>query len=335
MTQEELEFAKLFKECTNKSISSIKTCYHPECEEKSINSHLLQKNGILSSIAIDSHLWHMEIDNFKNPYFSFKRSGLNKVYSFNCFCNKHDSELFKKIETSVIDFEDYESCLLFTLRSVYNEIWRKEVNLQKYHCMSLKKPELNTNPIFTGTVQQETLGLSDLRITEKEIWNDLKNNTESFVFENRKISRIELCLTAFYNYETTLELNQHILTHGKDMESVSSIFVNIFPYQNISRLLMGYMKKDEKKVKGYFYTFFKESEKRLQRKLTNLMVFQCETWVVSDQIYNQKIKGIEDLFAHAMKFSCNNPNERQTFDINIFNDNFKDKFLSWCNQNVG
>lgn len=331
----ELAFAKDHSECFNKSIASIKTCYHPDCNAKSINSHLLQKNGILSSIATDSHLWHMEVDNFKNSTFSFKRSGLNKVYSFNCFCNSHDTELFRKIETNDIDFNDYESCLLFTLRSVYNEIWRKEVNLKKYQCMALKNPEISVNPIYMRTVQQETLGLSDLRITENEIWNDLKNNSESFVFENRKLTRIELCLTAFYNYETTLELNQHITDHGKDMESVSSIFINLLPYKGSSILLMGYLKKNEKKVKGYFYSFFKENEKKLQRKLTNLMVFQCETWVVSDQLYNQRIKGVENLFAIAMKFSCNNPNERKTFDINIFKENFKHKLLIWAQRCVG
>ena len=137
-----IEFAKIFEESKNEAIKSINTCYHPNCNNKSINSHILQKNGILSSIAIDGHLWELEINQFKNPRIGFKRTGINKIYSFNCFCNKHDRELFEKIETKVIDFNDYESCLLFTLRTIYNEMFRKQVNLKVYEKLAAKIPKI-------------------------------------------------------------------------------------------------------------------------------------------------------------------------------------------------
>ncbi|PIA78028.1 hypothetical protein BFR04_07295 [Gaetbulibacter sp. 4G1] len=335
MTKEEIEFAKLFTKCKSSGISSINTCYHPSCNEKSINSHILQKNGILSTIATDRHIWEPEINQFKKPQFQFKRLGINQVYSFNCFCNKHDTDLFQKIETDNIDFEDYESCLLFTLRTLYNEIWRKEVNIKMYDCLIKESPKDFKNPYFLEHVRQENLGLNDLKFMETEIWNDLNNGTESYVFESRKINKVELCLSSFYNYDTTEEMHNYRLKNGKDMERVSEIFINIFPYENETILLMGYNKKDEQKVKGYFYTFFKESEKRLQRKLTNLMLFQCETWVVSEKFYNEKIKDIVELFASGFSFSCNNPNERQMFPLNIFKENFKKDYKKWNEKYVG
>jgi hypothetical protein len=335
MTKEEIEAAKLLTKCKSSAISQINTCYHPSCTDKSINSHILQKNGILSTIAEERHLWEMGIDNFKKPQFQFKRTGINQIYSFNCFCNKHDTELFEKIETEEIDFNDYESCLLFTLRTIYNEIWRKEVNIKFYDCLIKNRPDKFKNPAFLEHMRQEKLGIDDLKHTESEIWNDINNGTESFVFENRTISRIEMCLSSFYNYETTEEMQEYIRKHGKDMDRVSKIFVNIFPYKENSVLLMGFHKKDEQKVKGYFYTFFKEAEKRVQRKLTNLMLFQCETWVVSHQLYKNKIAGIESLFAVGVSFSVENLNERQVFDLNIFKDNFKEKYKSWNKKYVG
>lgn len=329
MTKEEIEFAKLFTKCKSTGISSINICYHPSCTEKSINSHILQKNGILSTIATDRHIWEPEINNFKKPQLQFKRTGINQVYSFNCFCDKHDTDLFKKIENDKIDFNDYESCLLFTLRTLYNEIWRKEVNIKMYDCLLKESPENFNNPYFLEHIRQEKLGLGDLKFMETEIWNDLDNGTESYVFESRKINTTGLCLSSFYNYDTTEEMHNYRIKHGKDMERVAEIFINIFPYENETILLMGYNKKDEQKVKGYFYTFFKESEKKVQRKLTNLMLFQCETWVVSEKFYNNKIKDIVELFASGFSFSCNNPNERQMFDLNIFKDSFKEDYKKW------
>lgn len=335
MTQEEIVFAKLTIECRNRATSSISSCFHPNCSEQSINSHILQKNGILSSIAPNNHLWQMEVDNFKESLFVFKRRGLNEIYSFNCFCREHDSNLFAKIETGEIDFNDYESCLLFNLRILYNEMYRKQVNVLHFKLLIEKAPEKYNNPRFIEEIRQQELGIKDLQFTENKIWSDLNNNTQSFVFENRILSKIELCLSSFYDFETTDEGNEYkAMNNGNEMERFSDIFINLFPHKNKSVLLMGYNKLDEKKVKGYFYCFFKENEKRVERRLTNLMLFQCENWVCSENLYGKKIYGNEALFAGATWFSGRNTNERRNFDLNIWDDKFASKLKVWTKANT-
>lgn len=333
MDVDKIKFSKLFHDSRKIAIEKINKCYHPNCSEKSINSHILQKNGILSSIATENHLWEHELNQFKEPHFQFKRTGINKIFSFNCFCQKHDSELFKTIENEDINFENYKSCLLFTLRTIYNEKFRKEVNIEIFNRILNSEFSANINTEFLKlTLQQEKLGIKDIESNENDIWKDLNENTESFVFEVRQISKIELCLSAFYNYETTLEMNKYRFKYGKDMERISEIFINLFPYNGKSILLMGYNKKDEKSVKADFYTYFKESEKRVQRKLTNLFLFACETWVISEKLYNEKFKGIEDTIAFASNYSIRNYNERQNFALNMFLPNFKIEMLKWFNK---
>lgn len=107
------KIAKIFTDCSQKAKSETNTCMYPGCTNKSINSHIMQKNGILSSIAEDKHLWELKIDNFKKEYIGFKKKGINKIYTFLGFCIEHDTSVFKKIETEgKIDFDDYTSCLL-------------------------------------------------------------------------------------------------------------------------------------------------------------------------------------------------------------------------------
>lgn len=330
MNIDKIKFSKFFHESKKNAIKRIVKCYHPDCNEKSINSHILQKNGILSSISKDSHLWEHVLNQFKEPHFQFKRTGINEIFSFNCFCQKHDSELFKIIETESINFNDYKSCLLFTLRTIYNEKFKKEVNIDIYQTILKSEFSSNINKEFLElTLEQEKLGLADLAVNENDIWKDLNENTQSFIFEHREITQIELCLSAFYNYETTLEMNLYRLKYGKDMERISEVFINLFPYKNKSILLMAYNKKDETAVKGDFYIFFKESEKRVQRKLTNLFLFACETWVISEKLYSEKFKGIENIIAYASKYSSENYNERQNFALNMFTENFKTEIQKW------
>jgi len=333
MTQEQkrkIEFAKIFSKCFNKAIKNLNVCYHPKCTKKSINSHLLQKNGILSKIAPDKHLWQLGINHFKEPIHTFERKGINQIFSFNCFCNHHDTDLFKNIETEKIDFSDYETGLLFSLRSLYNEIFRKEVNIQTNKCLIKEVPKTYDNPSFKESTRQEELGLKDLQHIENDIWNDLENDTQSYVFESREISKMELCISSFFNYDTTNEMHRYIRENGKEMDRVAEIFINCFPQEDKSILLMGYNKKDEDKLKGYFYTFFKEKEKKVQRKITNLALFNCETWVASDDFHKINVVGIEDIYAKAVEFAVQNTNERKTFDLNFFEANFKDKFKRWA-----
>lgn len=331
MTQEKIEFAKLYVKCKNEGIDSVDTCYFPGCENKSINSHILQKNGILSTIATEGHLWEHTIDQFKEGVFKFKKRGLNQVFSFNCYCNEHDTNLFKKIENTEIDFGDYESCLLFTLRTIYNEIFRKEVNINMYACYLRERPDRFHNIGFREHVRQEKLGLQDLKKLETDIWNDYTNKSQSFIFKYRTLPEIGLCLSSFYTYDTSEELDDIFQKTGKHVEVTTEIFVNLFPYKDSATMMMAYHKRDEEKVKQYFDSFFTDEE-IAQNKITNLTLFNCETWVINDMFYDKNVQGIEDAYATATHYAIGNTNERETFDLNFYKGDFKEKFKKWSEE---
>ncbi|QYJ67145.1 hypothetical protein [Flavobacterium litorale] len=321
--------AKAFQDCKSNGINSINTCFYPNCSEKSINSHILQKNGIISSIAENSHVMEMQISKFKEEEHFFKRTGINIAFSFPCFCNKHDTELFELIETKEIDFSDYKSCLLFTLRTIYNEKYRKLVNVSMNRCLIENHSDLYDEEVLKISLDQEKMGISDIEKTERLIWDDLNNGTESFVFQTRKISKKEICLSSFYNYETTTEMEEYLKKYGTQKEDVIDVFINLFPYKNDSILMMAYKKKDEVIVKKYVNDFFAVNEKRLERKITNLLMFLCETWIISQSLYKKRIEGNDAFFGEAAEFSYRNMDERRFFDINIFRDNFCSKFKIW------
>ncbi|MFC6098107.1 hypothetical protein ACFPVY_15755 [Flavobacterium qiangtangense] len=318
--------AKAFQDCKARAIKKIKYCFVPGCNEKSINSHILQRNGILSTIAEESHVMQLEINQFREPNIFFNRVGLKEAFSFNCFCNNHDTELFKNIETADIDFTNYKNRLLFTLRTIYNEKFRKLVNIDVYQCLTDNHSDKFDIEILKEKSFTDNLGLEDIVRTENLIWNDLNNNTESFVFKIREIEYKEICLSAFYNYETSEELQFYIMMNRKHKEEVIDIFVNLFPYKNKSVFMMGYKKSEEKEVINYINNFFKGNEDVLESRITNLMMFQCETWAISNSFYKKRIFGNDNIFKYAVNFSANNYNERLFFDINIFKDDFITKF---------
>jgi hypothetical protein len=326
---EKREYRNANTACKKQAEKIAITCCYPGCTNKSINTHILQKNGILSKIAPDNHLWQLEIDNYAEDNFTFRRRGLKEVLSFNCFCNEHDTKLFQKIEQGDIDFDDYESCLLFSLRTLYNEKFRKQVNVAHFECLIGTLPqEFNTDHL-RKQIEANRAGIEDMKVYEKQVWDDFTNKTESFVFAYRKVSLTELCLSSIFTYDTSTEMLSF-----NEGQRPAEIVINYFPYKGASILLMGYQKSNEKKVKGYFNRFFNDNEKRLQRQLSNLIMFLCETWVCSDNFYKNRIKGNESYFYDAIKFSSTNPNERRIFDVSIFDSNFSDKARAWKKANI-
>ena len=87
------------------------------------------------------------------------------------------------IENDNVNFNDYKSCLLFTLRTIYNEKFRKEVNVDIYNGMlkSELSSEMDTE-LLSLALEQENLGIKDIESNENDIWKDLFENTQSFVF---------------------------------------------------------------------------------------------------------------------------------------------------------
>lgn len=335
MKTKQPKIAKVFTDCGIKAKSDTNTCMHPNCDKKAINSHIMQKNGILSEISDDQHLWELSIDHFKQEYAGFKRKGIKKIYTFTGFCNHHDSTIFSKIETQgEIDFNDYESCLLFALRTAYNEIWLKEVVIKMQECVIQSVIDIDTW-MLKETIRQNKLGINDMAFYTKAMWNDLQNNTESFNFEFRETDYQEICLNSIYTYDTSQEIMDYQRKYKRDMERPSEIFISYFPYTNKSILLMGYHKDDAQKVKGYINLFFKENLKRLNRRLSSLISFNCETWVCSNNFYKEKLEGLDSEFFKAIQFSAKNGNERKTFNVDFFKDNFRKNFKSFIDKNVG
>ena len=62
------------------------------------------------------------------------------------------------------------------------------------------------------------------------------------------MSRIDVIVSSFYNFETSNEQQAYLDKYGKQMESLSEIFISCFPYNEFSVLLMGYREKNEEKI---------------------------------------------------------------------------------------
>ena len=109
----------LLMECMRKSLRKRKLCLHPDqarCQGNIKEAHALQNHKIISLLATrDNHV--IMQDHTKQPIvldvdplipiviIPFSRVSGNKATTQSCFCNLHDTELFKSIEAGAPTFD--------------------------------------------------------------------------------------------------------------------------------------------------------------------------------------------------------------------------------------
>ncbi|UKB82108.1 hypothetical protein LF887_13940 [Chryseobacterium sp. MEBOG06] len=267
----------------NKNVKNKKwNCLYNGCSENAINSHILQKNGILNQIAPNGFIYEIKPkDVFKwenlgfNELTYFKHIGTSQAHSFPTFCNYHDTEIFKVIETHPIDFTNYKNNLLFAFRTLASFMRREEIILEK-HKRLYNSNTIQAIPYNQGSqrITKEFIDLHEMLIhirnKEHELFiNDIENSEENFTF-------IE------FNYPLKEVYSSTILSSP----NLNSIYVNVFPYNSHTKILIFYLTKSEDKWTTEFVDGWKNlNETELEFKLTTYLLTKCENWGISETLY--------------------------------------------------
>lgn len=112
--------------------TSRKGCLHPragdgECKGKIVNAHTIQRNGGLTKISRDGHVYMLDIPLIPDSPAKRARAklvGLKNATTFTGFCSRHDNMLFSALEDDEFRFSDRQ-CFLLAYRAVCKELYNK------------------------------------------------------------------------------------------------------------------------------------------------------------------------------------------------------------------
>lgn len=104
-------------------------CLHPNaphnCKGKIIKAHTIQKNGGLSSISKNGHIYTPKYSVLLDDTFvKMKLQGINKASTITGFCGLHDKQLFTPIEDYDLQ-PTVEQSLLLAYRAICREVFAK------------------------------------------------------------------------------------------------------------------------------------------------------------------------------------------------------------------
>lgn len=320
MKNEHLEMAQKLSE-QEKNIAKKKwQCMCPHCTNPAINSHLLQRHGVLTHIIEKGHLYEIGREDYykwdeKSPI-KMKKVGLQQAISFPLFCNKHDTELFAPIEGDLIDFDDYRSQLLFSYRGLCSEIRKKEFN--QIRNVAFDEGEFK-DVVTTGTDR----GLKDLHYYKYLFEQELDIAKQKFEFFHFTYPLIKVCASGSVSYEPVNYNNELNVKNVLKKKVWDCFFINIVPQESSLEIIIGYYKNHvNSDLRKYVDSWQNLSFEELQVKLTDLFVSKIEMWCVSPSIYEKISEDNKQKFLNVIEYihlACNY-DIRNEVTFNLFAD---------------
>jgi hypothetical protein len=323
MTDKEIQ--KILENILKNAKKAYRQCLFDDCKDPSIESHLLQKRGIINQIAENNHVMELGIDSFKEDMFYFKRIGINDAFAFPGFCKRHDDAVFKEIESGKIDYYDYRTQLLFSYRAVMNEKRKKEIQVDFYERI-LKSITLNSelNEEYFDNARESLTGLkagiNDERYYEPYFLSNIKDSTlRDFSFLTFELPRIEICSSAVFTYETTADFNHMMLYEPHKLhEPLTEIYFNILPVEDKSFVIMGCLNERVEKCWNYIESFKAESYEKSLKKISDVLLCLVENWLCSESMYKNNLKMREKDIVRITHESIAHHDERRELDYNMF-----------------
>ena len=283
MEKEYIEKVQRLSEREKDIVQKKWLCMCPHCTNPAINSHLLQRHGVLSHIVEKGHLYEIGREDFykwdENSPIKIKKVGLQQAISFPLFCNKHDTELFAPIEGDLIDFEDYRSQLLFSYRGLCSEIRKKEFN-------QIRNVAFYEGVIKDAVTAGTDCGLNDLRYYKNLFEQELDFATQKFKFFHFSYPLIKVCTSGTASYEPVDYGDESSVKKTLMKQVLDGFFINIIPQVNALEIIIGYHENHANAaLRKYVESWQNLSLEELQVKLTDLFASKLEMWCISPSIF--------------------------------------------------
>jgi hypothetical protein len=143
------------------------------CIGSIVGAHTIPRSQ-LQNIAVDGHVNEFQYNGDRlarsNGKVTVGRRGIGQFSVLNCFCSKHDGELFSHLEADPLVFDQHQ-LLLLHYRALAGEVYRKDASVQSFEILLAEyggKGGAEAESIRTSlrsAIASEEPGLRDLRLS--------------------------------------------------------------------------------------------------------------------------------------------------------------------------
>ncbi len=266
-------------------------CSCEGCKEKAIDkSHLLQQNPFIYSIADEKKKVYQFSDNEIHPrtsglsFSKLQKIPVDRALCYPLFCAKHDSELFKPIETKGFDIEDIKNQLLFCYRSLCAQRYLEQKSLAFY------KENGFEGEFYESQIMASHYVIEIYNNTVKALWNDIQSSDlNDYMFKVVTMPRLPICLS------------DCIIDDNDLCDIFNVLYIHLLPFERESKLILGYHKSHVSNNQIDYYDSWRLYYSTTDSKAINGLLARCKNWCCSPSYIQDEDYFVEELDIERVK----------------------------------
>lgn len=276
------QFLQSLGDAKNKARKYRYRCLCPDCQNKSINSHLVQQHPYLESIAEDGLLYQI-IDNDIHPlagdFNDYKEEvrSISKTLSMPLFCAHHDNDLFKSIESGSVDLKSVKTFLLFSFRALASQRYLEERRNVQY-----KNNGLEAELFFTQR-DYSSHAIARFDSTLKLLHDDIVGSRfDDYVFTLVDLPYMPVCGSDVAVDDD--EMGNSYCNGDRTIRPIDGLYITLLPSINKDCLyaLVGYHSKHvSARQREFFNSLFNDTKDATILELIYLM----KNWCASPSLF--------------------------------------------------
>lgn len=295
-------------------------CYTHGCISRSSRNHLLQKNGIISQITENNHVWELRTNRFRKPnYYSLEKIGWEETMVMYGYCPNCDNQIFSSIEkpTAQLPATLADACR-YSLRPIVHEIRKKEGNLKFLKSRdSDQSTKTGSSSPMVSSIDKTQYGIYFLQ-SLASVFTDGLSKSVPISYAIRELPRIEICASSilihpmWYKYNSNLS-ESNVLAYINTISQQSFNVINLFPFDNKS-ILISVTHSESNESSHAFQKIMQQADiTGLTRVVSNMLIAQIEDWAISDKLYSKLPRNFTEMI------TCAKLNQGQNFykDFNL------------------
>jgi hypothetical protein len=303
-------------------------CLFPGCSDIPIKSHSLQKSLLKSIVDSTNHVKRISINvEFKlNGKITVldENVGINNASTFEGFCNKHDTEVFKSIETNVIDYNNNEHLFLLLYRSIAREYFESNKSFS----------------LFKNTINELIKDMDENNMLGPCLWVQLYLKYCEYLYIEKIKENADICLinriwdNNYHYYHSTLDkfipifLNSFFAVQGtncdilysKDITKEYPLFcsVTILPQNNKTDIFYAVAKEQCYELRAFLRQFENKNIEELELFLSDLIIRNSDNFYISPEYWRKIPDEIKNRILTIFKKTINDREYIYNDKINLF-----------------
>lgn len=232
------QFANSLQKARSYAANFKYKCCCPECNETAIKSHLLQRHPVLEALTGDKNELLQFEDNPEDArsgrwdLYTEKTRGINDAMQYRLFCGKHDSLLFKDLESRNSIPESKRDCLLLAYRAACSVRHQEERRMHLYESIFNQEP----NEFNDAWLKNSLAFIRRMDAVIDNLWEALDGADNSYFFRMIALPYIPVaasdCIVDEEDYQ------QNIMDDDCRIP-LNCYFVNLIPDNERLLLLLG------------------------------------------------------------------------------------------------